>query len=80
MQDKGFTVQEIDQNYVAVSNDPEIKQRYGKVSPGSILLGILFLVVMVVRMARYQNNGNIFLLIGVFTALILAILFFTKRK
>lgn len=80
LEGKGYTAGEIDQHYVTVSNDPEIRSRNGSVSTGSILLGILFLVVMVVRFARYQNNGNSFMLVGVITAFILALLFFTRKK
>ncbi len=78
---KGFSQQEIDANYINVSNDPRIVQRHGSVSPKSIALGILFLLVMVWRLSKLQNGGGgtIFLIIGVITAFILAMLYFTRR-
>ena len=79
---KGFTQAEIDSNYTVVSNDPEIKQRTGSVSGKNIAIGILFLLIMVWRLSRIKEGqaGNTFLIIGVITALILAVLFFTKKS
>ena len=54
----------------------------GSVSTKSILMGVLFLVVMVARFARFSDGGgsNIFLLLGVCTAIGMAVYFFTKKN
>jgi hypothetical protein len=52
----------------------------GSVSGGSIALGILFLIVAMWRLARAANNGSGILIIGVITAIGMAIYFFTKRR
>jgi hypothetical protein len=91
----GFNLQEIEENLRAKGySDAEIKEatsdkhiqsavletNSGSVSGKSIAIGILFLVVAVWRLSRYSNGGNIFLGIGVITAIILALLHFTKKR
>ena len=76
----GYSDTEINQQYTTISSLPEMKERHGTVKPGSVLIGILALVVMMLRISRFQNSGNVFLLIGVVTAGVLAILYFTKRS
>ena len=90
----GFTKQEIGQNLLAKGYiEIEIKEALakinfskvaaesngGSVSTKSILLGVLFLVVVFIRLARYANGGNIFLGISVITGIGMVIYFFTKR-
>jgi LPXTG-motif cell wall-anchored protein len=80
LEDKGYRMEDIELGYTKVSNSAEIKHRYGKLSPWSIILGIVCLIVAVVRLVLYDNNGNTLLLIGVFTATLLGFFFFTRRK
>ena len=80
LREKGYSDTEINQQYATISSLPEMKERHGTVKPGSVLIGILALVVMMLRISRFQNSGNVFLLIGVVTAGVLAILYFTKRS
>jgi hypothetical protein len=83
LQDKGYSTTEIDQHYVTVSNDPAISNgEGGGVSGKNLAIGALFLVIMIWRLSRIKsgNAGNTFLIIGVITAFILAILYFTRRK
>jgi hypothetical protein len=91
----GFNLQEIEENLRAKGySDTEIKEatsdkhiqsavletNSGSVSGKSIAIGILFLLVAVWRLSRYSNGGNIFLGIGVITAIILALLHFTRKR
>lgn len=61
----------------------DIPEDTGSVSPMSIIIGIIFLIVAVARFARFSssggNFGSLFLFIGVFTAIGMAIYFFTKK-
>lgn len=91
----GFNLQEIEQNLLSKGySDAEIKEatsdkniqsavletNSGSVSGKNIAIGILFLLVAVWRLSRYSNGANIFIGIGVVTAVLLAFLFFTKKK
>lgn len=91
----GFSIQEIEQNLRSKGyTDADIKEatshaniqsavletNSGSVSGKNIALGILFLLVAVWRFSRYTNGGNIFLGIGVVTAILLAFIFFTKKR
>lgn len=52
----------------------------GGISIKSILLGILFVVVMILRLGSVANTGSVFAIFGIFTAAGMAIYFFTKKK
>lgn len=78
---KGFTDTEIKE---AISN-PDVaaivaENKGGSISTKSILIGFLFLIIAFYRFSRYANGGNIFLGIGVITSIVLAVIFFTKKK
>jgi hypothetical protein len=91
----GFSLNEIEQNLRTKGYpDADIKEatsssniqsavletNSGSVSGKSIAIGILFLLIAAWRLSRYSNGGNIFLGIGVVTAILLAVLYFTKKQ
>jgi hypothetical protein len=53
----------------------------GKTSTSSIIFGVIFLIVAIIRMGRAMSgNANVFTIVGIFTAIILAIVYFTRRN
>jgi hypothetical protein len=81
---KGHSQEEISKAYTAVSTAPEFRENTGSVGVGSILLGILFIVIVIFRIFRYSNSnggaGKVFAFLGIFTGIGLAIYYFTKKK
>jgi hypothetical protein len=53
----------------------------GKTSASSIIFGIIFLGVALVRIGRAMSgNANVFTVVGIFTAIIIAIAYFMRRN
>ena len=81
--EKGFSLDDIQENMTAdntTSSAYEMPEE-GKTSVWSILLGVFFVLVMIMRLARAgSNGGNGFMLIGVLTAGFMAYYFFTKKS
>ena len=90
----GFTRQEIYQNlmnsgYSKEQLDAEFshalsymaeEQKKDGVSGWSIFLGVVFLIIVFFRVARYNNSGSTLVFLSIFTGIGLAIYFFTKRR
>lgn len=88
----GFTREEIYQNllssgYTKEQVDIEFPKgvavavaQQGSVSTGSILLGILFIFVVLFRVARFGNSGTFLAFLSIITGIGMAIYFFTKRS
>lgn len=80
---KGFTQDEITQ---ALASVPETTGgSSGGVSTKNILLGLLFVAVFILRLSRVASNKSgttvtVLLCLGVFSAIGMAIYFFTKRS
>ncbi len=86
----GFTQQEIYNNLILEGHSQtEIDTAYGStvtehnrsntVSTKSILLGLLFLVIVIFRIARFANGGGVFLFLSILTGIGMMIYFFTRR-
>lgn len=78
---KGYSKEEVDTaisqfNFGAAA----VTNSGGTVSTKSILLGLLFVVVMILRLGRAANTGSIFAILGIFTAAGMAFYFFTRKK
>jgi hypothetical protein len=84
---KGHTQDEISKAYSTVSSAPQFDASPGggSIGIGSILLGILFIVIVIFRIGRFSNmNGNgagkFFAFLSIFTGIGLAIYYFTKKN
>lgn len=86
-----FSKEEIEQNLLAKGyNAQEIKAALatvkvesnsgGNSSTKGILLGILFGIIVLFRIARFANTGGIFVGLGIITGIGMMIYFFTKKN
>ncbi len=84
LRSKGYNTQEINDAIANINFSSVVTESNGgSVSGKSILIGVLFLVIALARFARNSNGGsnsNIFIGLGVFSAIGMAIYFFTKKK
>lgn len=82
---KGHTQEEINKAYSSISAAPVFSETGSSVSTGSILLGILFIIIVIFRIYRYTSSnggsaGKFFAFLSIFTGIALAIYYFTRKK
>jgi hypothetical protein len=81
---KGHSQDEINTAYSVVSSTPEFRENNSSVGVGSILLGILFVIIVIFRIYRYSGSnggaGKVFAFLSIFTGIALAIYYFTRKK
>jgi MFS superfamily sulfate permease-like transporter len=78
---KGYSKEEVDTAIAQFNfSTATATNAEGSVSTKSILLGVLFVIVMIIRLGRAANTGSIFAILGIFTAAGMAYYFFTKKK
>jgi hypothetical protein len=75
----GYSKDQIDAALPSAVTMVNAETANNSVSTKSILLGCLFLVVVIFRIARFANTGSIFAFIGIITGIILAVIYFTRR-
>ncbi len=75
---KGYTNEDI-QSALQNKNFRPVSA-HGSVSTKSILIGIGFLILAGIRFGRYLSTGSVLAIILVITAILLALLHFSKRS
>ena len=75
----GFSREQVDAEFPHAISFLAEEQQKSSVSGTSIFLGILFIVVVFFRIARFGNTGSALAFLSIITGIGMAIYFFTKR-